>query len=447
VPLARGGPDLNPVSIIRKKRDGGSLSREEWAAFFEAYLRGEVADYHASALLMAIFFQGMDPEEVRAMTRIMIESGETWTWADLDGPVADKHSTGGVGDKVSIPLAPIMAACGVKVPMVSGRGLAHTGGTLDKLESIPGYRVELTHADFERLLREVGYAMGGQTGSFAPLDREIYALRDVTATVTSIPLITASIMSKKIAEGVSVLVSDVKWGDGALFREYEEAERLALALIDIGTEFGVRTEALMTRMDAPLGRTVGHALEVAESISLLRGEVVDGRLLEVVMALGAHLLRLTGLSEDEATAAERLSEAIASGAALDRFRANVAAQDGDPRVADDLSLLPGAPVRREIMAPRAGWLAGVPARAVGRALVEMGGGRRSKGEPIDPAVGFEFFRGPGEEVTGGEPWCRIHARTEADAERAAERLAGVARWSPEPVEVAPVVTRQLSTGR
>lgn len=396
---------------------------------------------------MAIFFQGMDPDETRTLTRIMIESGETWTWDEIDGPVADKHSTGGVGDKVSIPLAPLAAACGLKVPMVSGRGLAHTSGTLDKLESIPGYRVNLSRADFERLLRDVGYGMGGQTGTFAPLDREVYALRDVTATVESIPLITASIMSKKIAEGIAVLVSDVKWGEGAFMREYEDAELLARAMIEIATEFGVRAEALMTRMDVPLGRTVGHALEVKESIALLRGEDTDERLVEVVTSLAERLLVLTGLARSDAEAESKVTEALSSGAALEKFRANVEAQGGDPHVVDDLSLLPSAPVRREIEAPGDGWLADLPAREVGYALVEMGGGRRTKGAEIDLAVGFEFLRRPGEEVAAGDPWCVVHARADDDADFAAERLAKLAEWSEVPVALRDVVTSRITTGR
>lgn len=396
---------------------------------------------------MAIFFQGMDPDETRTLTRIMIESGETWTWDEIDGPVADKHSTGGVGDKVSIPLAPLAAACGLKVPMVSGRGLAHTGGTLDKLESIPGYRVNLSRADFERLLRDVGYGMGGQTGTFAPLDREVYALRDVTATVESIPLITASIMSKKIAEGISVLVSDVKWGEGAFMREYEDAELLARGMIEIAAEFGVRTEALMTRMDVPLGRTVGHALEVRESITLLRGEETDPRLVEVVTSLAERLLVLAGLARSDSEAERQVQEALSSGAALERFRANIEAQGGDPRVVDDLSLLPSAPVRREVEAPEDGWLADLPARELGYALVEMGGGRRTKGAEIDLAVGFEFLRRPGEEVAAGDPWCVVHARAEGDAEAAADRLAELAVWSEESVALPSVVTSRISTGR
>ena len=396
---------------------------------------------------MAVFFQGMDREETRTLTRIMIESGETWSWEGIEGPVVDKHSTGGVGDKVSIPLAPLAAACGARVPMVSGRGLAHTAGTLDKLESIPGYRVDLTKDDFERLLREVGYGMGGQTGRFAPLDREVYALRDVTATVESIPLITASIMSKKIAEGVSALVSDVKWGDGAFIRPYEDAELLARGMIEIGAEFGVRVEALLTRMDIPLGRTVGHALEMKESIALLRGEETDQRLLDVVTALAARMVVVGGLAGTEEDAARRVAEALSSGAALERFRANVEAQGGDPQVADDPSILPAAPIRREIAAGAPGWLAGLPAREVGYALVEIGGGRLTKGAEIDRSVGFEFLRGPGERVEAGESWCVVHAANEDDAAAAATRLAGLAVWSNESVERAQVVTSKIVEGR
>ena len=392
---------------------------------------------------MAVYFQGMDAEETSALTRIMVDSGETWSWEEAGGPVVDKHSTGGVGDKASIPLAPIAAACGLKVPMVSGRGLGHTGGTLDKLESIPGYQVHLTREDFARLLAEVGYGMGGQTGTFAPLDREVYALRDVTATVESIPLITASIMSKKIAEGVSALVSDVKWGDGAFMVPYEDAEGLARSMIRIGAEFDVRVEALMTRMDMPLGRMIGHALEVRESIALLRGEPVDERLLDLVTALAERMLVLGGLAEP-ADAGARVAEALASGHALELFRANVEAQGGDPEVADDLSLLPTAPCRSEVRAPAAGWLAKLPARNVGYALIDLGGGRRIKGEEIDRAVGFELLHRPGEEVAAGETWCVVHARTDDEAASAAERLSHLAEWSEEPVDLKPIVTRAVS---
>lgn len=394
---------------------------------------------------MAVVFRGMTPEETLAVTRILIESGERWTWPE-GGPVGDKHSTGGVGDKVSLVLAPVAAACGVRVPMVSGRGLGHTAGTLDKLESIPGFRTDLGKDEFDRLLATVGYAMGGQTADFAPLDRELYALRDVTGTVESIPLIVSSIMSKKIAEGPAALVLDVKWGDGAFLPERERAEELAGAMIRVGAEFGVRTEALLTDMDAPLGRAVGHALEVRESIEVLRGEPADTRLVEVTTQLTARLLVLAGVAADDAQARDRVERALADGAALDRFRANVEAQGGDPRVSDDPDLLPRAPVRRTLEAPRDAWLAALPARAVGRALVDLGGGRRVKGEEIDPAVGFELPLAVGDRADRGAPWCVVHARDEAAAERAAETLMSIVQWSEETVEPRPVVTARIGDG-
>jgi pyrimidine-nucleoside phosphorylase len=409
------------------------------------YQSGEVAEYQMSALLMAVYLQGMTDEETLSLTRLMIDSGEFWDWSHLEGPVGDKHSTGGVGDKVSLVLAPLVAACGVYVPMVSGRGLGHTGGTLDKLESIPGYRTALDREDYERLLREVGYAMGGQTGQFAPLDRDLYALRDVTGTVESVPLITASIMSKKISEGLDALVLDVKWGDGAFMRRREDATRLAQSLLRISAEFGLRAEALLTDMNAPLGRTVGHALEVKEAMAMLRGEERDPRLAEVVIELATRLLVAASAQPDESSARGIVEDSLASGRALERFRANVEAQGGDTRVIDDPARLPAAPVRRELAAPRAGWISRLLARAVGEELIEIGGGRRMKGERIDPAVGFEFLRGVGARVEAGEPWCVVHARNESDAEAARRRIESLVSWSEDPVEVPPVVTARIAS--
>jgi pyrimidine-nucleoside phosphorylase len=380
---------------------------------------------------MAIYFQGLSEDETRALTEVMIDSGERWSW-DPGSPVGDKHSTGGVGDKVSLVLAPLAAACGVRVPMVSGRGLGHTAGTLDKMESIPNYRTELKKADFDRLLREVGYGMGGQTGSFAPLDRELYALRDVTGTIESVPLITASIMSKKIAEGPDGLVLDVKWGNGAFMHTREEAEHLARNMIGTGRAFGVKTEAVLTDMEAPLGRTVGHALELREAIAMLRGETTEDRFSDVVVALTASLL------------GQRIAAALDGGDALERFRANVAAQGGDPAVVDDPGLLPRAECIRTLPTPRTAYLAGLPARAVGLALIELGGGRRVKGETIDPRVGFEFPRSIGEQIGRGEPWAIIHAAEEADADAARATLESIVQWSDAPVGVDPVVTARLT---
>ena len=393
---------------------------------------------------MAIYFQGLSEDETRALTEVMIDSGERWTWDPKGPPVGDKHSTGGVGDKVSLVLAPLAAACGVRVPMVSGRGLGHTAGTLDKMESIPNYRTDLTKSDFDRLLSEVGYGMGGQTESFAPLDRELYALRDVTGTIESVPLITASIMSKKIAEGLDGLVLDVKWGDGAFMHTREEAERLARNMIETGHAFGVKTEAVLTDMEAPLGRAVGHALEVREAIAMLRGEATDDRFSDVVVALTASLLVLTRVVENDAAARQRIAAALERGAALERFRANVAAQGGDLSVVDEPARLPGADCTRTLLAPQGAYLAELPARSVGLALIELGGGRRVKGEAVDHRVGFEFPRPIGEKLERGEPWALIHATQDADADVAQATLESIVRWTDTPVDVAPVVTARLT---
>ena len=393
---------------------------------------------------MAIYFRGMSAAETRALTRVMMESGERWTWAAEGGPVGDKHSTGGVGDTVSLILAPLCAACGIRVPMVSGRGLGHTAGTLDKLETIPGLRTDLEKDDYDRLLREVGFAMGGQTATFAPLDRETYALRDVTGTIESIPLITASIMSKKLAEGLDGLILDVKWGDGAFLRERELAEELARSMIEVGESFGVRTEALLTDMEIPLGRTVGHALELKEAVEVLRGDDPEPRLLEVTTALAERLLVLTGAAPGEAEARRAVTGALESGAAFDRLVAVVRAQGGDPAVIEDPDRLPQAPSRLEVRAPGDGFLAGLPAGRVGRLVVELGGGRRVKGEEIDRAVGLVFPRAVGDRLAAGEPWAVVHARDTAGARKARDVLESIVSWSDEPIEPRPIVTARIS---
>lgn len=404
-------------------------------------------EYQVAALLMAIYFQGLDPAETHALTRIMMESGERWTWSAEGGPVGDKHSTGGVGDKVSLILAPLCAACGVRVPMVSGRGLGHTAGTLDKLETIPGLRTDLEKDDYDRLLREVGFAMGGQTGTFAPLDRETYALRDVTGTIESIPLITASIMSKKLAEGLDGLVLDVKWGDGAFLRERERAEELARSMIEVGESFGVRTEALLTDMESPLGRTVGHALELKEAVEVLKGRDPEPRLLEVTTALAERLLVLTGAAPGEDEARRAVREALEGGAAFAKLVAMVRAQGGDPGPIEDPDRLPQPPCRLEIEAPRDAVLAGLPARRVGRLLIELGGGRRIKGEEIDRAVGLVFPRAVGDRLAAGEPWAVIHARDRSGAEEARRVLESIVAWSDEPVALRPAVTARIARDR
>jgi pyrimidine-nucleoside phosphorylase len=403
-----------------------------------------VEEYQVAALLMAIYFQGLDPAETRTLTRIMMESGEQWVWSDEGDPVGDKHSTGGVGDKVSLILAPLCAACGVRVPMVSGRGLGHTAGTLDKLETIPGLRTDLDKDDYDRLLREVGFAMGGQTGSFAPLDRETYALRDVTGTIESIPLITASILSKKLAEGLDGLVLDVKWGDGAFIRERERAEELARSMIEVAESFGVRTEAILTDMESPLGRTVGHALELKEAVEVLKGRDPEPRLLEVTTALAERLLVLTGAATAEDGARRAVRTALEEGTAFEKLHAMVRAQGGDPAAIEYPDRLPQAPCRLEIRAPRDAVLSGLPARRVGRLLVELGGGRRIKGEEIDRAVGLVFPRALGDRLAAGDPWAVVHARDQTGAEKARRVLESIVAWSDEPVEPGPVVTARIS---
>ncbi|MFN2432389.1 MAG: thymidine phosphorylase [Gemmatimonadota bacterium] len=429
---------LHVPSVIGRKRDGEELRPDELDAVLEGYLAGEVPEYQMSALLMAIVFRGMTDAELDRWTRRLVDSGERWDWSPVEGAKVDKHSTGGVGDKVSLVLAPLAAALGLKVPMVSGRGLGHTGGTLDKLEVIPGLRTDLDRSDVARLLDEAGFAMGGQTAAFAPLDRELYALRDVTATVESVPLIAASIISKKVAEGLDALVLDVKTGSGAFLRERARAEELARRMIGLARRMGLRAEALLTAMDQPLGRAVGHALEVREALEALRGEGPED-LREVTVALTSRLLAMTARPAAKATDGGATSErraggpggsaaihrALEDGSALERFRRMVEGQGGDPRVVDDPGRLPAAPAVVEARAPAAGWVQRLDAREVGMLVLELGGGRRRKGDEIDLAVGVVLDRKVGDEVRPGERLARVHAASEAAAQRGARRLAEI----------------------
>ena len=377
-----------------------------------------------SALLMAICFRGMSPVELYHWTAKLIGSGERWDWSRVPGPKVDKHSTGGVGDKVSLVLAPLLAALGLKVPMVAGRALGHTGGTLDKLEAIPGLRTDLDRAAFERLLLEVGCGIGGQTASFAPLDRELYALRDVTATVESMPLIAASIVSKKVAEGLDALVLDVKTGSGAFLSEPAAAEELARLMIGLAGRFGLRAEALLTGMDEPLGRAVGNALEVREAIEALRGEGPPD-LIEVTLALVERLLVMSGGALDPDTGRQLALARLLDGGALERFQSWVAGQGGDPRVVEEPERLPAAPVTVEVPASRSGFVRGLDARPIGRLVGDLGGRRRKKGDSVDPAVGVVLDRKVGDEVQRGERLATVHARTRAAAEIAARRLSEI----------------------
>jgi pyrimidine-nucleoside phosphorylase len=399
-------------SLIQHKRDGHALRPEEWAELVAAYTAGRIPDYQISALLMAVLFRGLEPEELAALTDAMIASGDRLRFEGLGRPVVDKHSTGGVGDKVSLLLAPMVASCGVAVPMMSGRGLGHTGGTLDKLESIPGFRTGLSLREARAQIERIGCAMLGQTPEIAPADRKLYALRDVTGTVESIPLISASIMSKKLAEGLDGLVLDVKTGSGAFMPEPARAIELARTMIRLGETRGCPTVALITAMDRPLGRACGHTLEVEEAIEGLRGGGPDD-LMEVTYALGSEMLTLVGVAQDRAEARRRLEESVGSGLALETFARVIEAQGGNPAVVEDPAILSQAGAVEVYRAPRDGVVSAVEPRRIGRAILELGGGRRTIEDQIDPAVGFVLTVKPGDPVRRGDPIASVFARDAA----------------------------------
>jgi pyrimidine-nucleoside phosphorylase len=415
------GTVLFPQHVIARKRDGAELERGEIEAFVRGSVDGSWADYQLSALLMAVFMRGMTPRETAFLTEAMLKSGIVADLSAIGAPKADKHSTGGVGDKVSLHLAPMVAACGVVVPMISGRGLGHTGGTLDKLESIPGFRVGLSITQYRRQLGRIGLALIGQTAELAPADRKLYALRDVTATVECIPLICASILSKKLAEGIDVLVLDVKFGRGAFMKDKARARELAVAITTVATAMGKPTRAVMTAMDEPLGHAVGNALEVAESIECLRGSGARD-LMEVTYAVGGQMLVLAGAAKTPAQARALLERSIASGAALGKFREMVAAQEGDPRVADDAGRLPKAKLRRGLGSRRSGFVTDVDALGVALAALRLGAGRARAEDKVDHSVGVDRLVKVGDPVEKGGTLCRIHANGARPAEEAARML-------------------------
>ncbi len=426
---------LFPQHIIAKKRDGHVLTREEIGAFVRGATDGSWADYQLSALLMAIFLRGMTPEETADYTDAMMRSGTVADLAAVPGVKVDKHSTGGVGDKVSIPLAPMVAACGVPVPMISGRGLGHSGGTLDKLESIPGFRTDLSLADYGAQVARIGCALIGQTKDLAPADKKLYALRDVTATVECIPLICGSILSKKLAEGIDALVLDVKFGRGAFMKTPAEARRLAEALVRVGREGGKQVRAVLTAMEQPLGRAVGNALEVAESIACLRGEG-PADLMEVTYELGAHMLVLGRAADDLVAARSKLARVVADGSALAKLRAIVAAQGGDARVVDEPTRLPQARLKVALTAPRAGAVTDVDAMGVALAALRLGAGRARAEDRIDPAVGVGDLVKVGERVAAGGRLATLHANDETALAEARTMLAAaitVGDTAPAPV--------------
>jgi len=428
--------------IIRRKRDGGRLTPDEISTIVLGFARGEVPDYQMSALLMAIVFRGLDTDELRAWLDAMVRSGTVVDLSHVPGVKVDKHSTGGVGDKVSLCLAPLVAACGVPVPMMSGRGLGHTGGTLDKLEAIPGFRTDLPVDRFREIVASCGVAMVGQTADLAPADRRIYALRDVTGTVESVPLITASILSKKVAEGADALVLDVKVGDGAFMKTIDDARRLARTLVAAAHAYGKPLTALLTRMDRPLGRAAGNALETIEAIEVLRGGG-PADLVELTLALGAEMLQLGGRAAGEAEGRARLRAAIADGSGLERFRRMVEAQGGDPRALDDVGRFPRAARRTVVRAARGGWITRIACEAVGWLNVELGAGRRAAGDRVDPAVGFEFERNVGDRVERGEPLVVVHHRDEPAAADVVRRLGEAIAIGDEPPPDVPLVLERI----
>ncbi len=434
---------MRAYELIHAKRDGKAIDPADIAALVDGFTRGEIPDYQMAAFCMAVFFRGMDDAEVRALTEAMLRSGDVLDLSDIPGAKVDKHSTGGVGDKVSLALAPLAAACGLKVPMISGRGLGHTGGTLDKLEAIPGFRVDLPIERFRSLVRDVGACLVGQTARLAPADRKLYALRDVTATVESIPLIAASIMSKKLAEGIDALVLDVKVGSGAFMKTRDDARALARTLAAIGRGMGKKVSALLTAMDQPLGRAVGNALEVAETIDLLRGGG-PGDLREVTVELTAEMLVLGGVAGDREAARAKVAAAIADGRGLAKLEEIVAAQGGDAGAIRDPGRLPRAPRTYDVPADAAGFVAAIDAEAVGLAAVALGAGRARVEDRVDPAVGIVVHKKLGDGVSRGEPLCTVHEGDRSEARhRVAARLAAAWRIGGRAPPAAPLVVERL----
>ena len=433
----------SPVELIIAKRDGGTHAPAEIRAFIDAFVRGEVADYQMSAWLMATFLRGLDDVETVALTEAMLHSGDVLRLPSVELGKVDKHSTGGVGDKISICLAPLVAACGVAVPMISGRGLGHTGGTLDKLEAIPGYSVNIDAKKFERIVREVGVSMIGQTARLAPADKRIYALRDVTGTVECIPLIVASILSKKLAEGIDGLVLDVKVGRGAFMKDLASARALAKALVRVGTRAGKRVVALLTDMSVPIGTTIGNALETREAIEVLN-DVGPPDTRELTLALGVEMLLLGGAAKRPAEARKRLERALADGSGLDVLARMVKAQGGDPRVVEDPSRLPRARHQVEVPAAADGFVTATDALELGLTAVALGAGRTRADQQVDPAVGIELCAKPGPRVEKGQPLVRLHLSSKKNAAALAARAAAAFSVGKRPPASRPLVLERIA---
>jgi len=430
---------MRAVDIILKKRGGGSLSREEIEYLIRGYVADTIPDYQMAAFLMAVWFKGMDSGETAAMTLAMADSGDRVDLSAIPGFKVDKHSTGGVADTTTLVVAPLVAACGGRVAKMSGRGLGHTGGTIDKLESIPGFSVSLSMESFVKIVSTIGLSVIGQTTNLVPADKKIYALRDVTGTVDNISLIAASIMSKKLASGSDGIVLDVKTGSGAFMRETDEARELARVMVDIGNRAGRKTVALVTDMNQPLGNAIGNALEVREAIEILRGEHRTGDLAEVSIALGAQMLLLSGIANDEMEARRRLSDALESGEGLERFRRMIAAHGGDPKVCDDPALLPHAQRTVSVRSPADGYLSRIKNDAVGTASQLLGAGRQRKEDVIDPAVGIWMEKRLGDMVEKGEEIAVFHVNDEKNLEESVALFLGALEFSREEPDPNPLI--------
>ncbi len=433
---------MNANEIIRKKRDGGELTRPELQYVIDGYVKGTIPDYQTAAFLMATYFRGMTDAETSEFTRLMLHSGDVVDLSHIAGIKVDKHSTGGVGDKISLPLAPIVAACGVPVPMISGRGLGHTGGTLDKLESIPGFKTSLSIDEYKEVIAEIGVVMIGQTQEIAPADKKMYSLRDVTSTVECIPLIAGSIMSKKLAEGIDALVLDVKTGRGAFMQSYERAEVLATALVRIGNSFGKETIAFITRMDEPLGYAVGNWLEVVESVDCLRGKHIPD-IMELTYVLGGAMVMLGGKAADLREGIERCKEVVASGAAYEKFRALVKRQGGDVAFLDHPETYPRSKHEVEITARRAGFIGSVDSLELGFAGIMIGAGRTKVDDVIDPKAGILLRKKAGDSVVLGETVATVYADNDAALVPAAERVARAFSYADTAPEFGPLVISRV----
>jgi pyrimidine-nucleoside phosphorylase len=435
---------MRPQWVIEKKRDGGTLSPAEIRSFVDGFTRGDIPDYQMSALAMAVFFRGLSPEETAALTDAMLRSGDRLDTSSIPRPKVDKHSTGGVGDKVSLVLGPLLAAAGAAVPMISGRGLGLTGGTLDKLESIPGYRTGLAAGEFLDVVRRGGCSIVGQTERLCPADRKLYALRDVTGTVPSIPLITASILSKKLAEGLDALVMDVKFGAGAFMKTRADARRLAASLVRVGREAGLPVRALLTDMNRPLGRAVGNALEVMEAVETLKGRGPED-LVRLTLALGGEALAMTGLAADPAAGEVRLREALDRGEGWRRFREMVILHGGDAEALEDYRRLPRAAIRQPFAAPAGGYVASVDAERIARAVSALGAGRSRADAAVDPAVGAADLVQVGERVEKGQILVTLHANDERRLEEARGFVREAFALSGTPVTAPELVAERIAS--